>query len=119
MPAPDDTSAASDPPKTAAKKKATPKKPQGKKKPAKKKTFTPTAPKPGLSDKERRLALNAQMTELADALRDAPIEEMEAAIAQTLALHGREVPADWVTTIAEGLRRKGPTPINFGDVEPD
>jgi hypothetical protein len=74
-------------------------------------------PGPGLSDSERRAALRTQMADLARAYKDAPLEEIETAIKKTLVAHGQEVPEEWVTTIAEGLRRNGPTPINYDGVD--
>ncbi len=75
-------------------------------------------PKSDMSEAERREALREQMADLARAFKDAPIEEMEGAIKETLTAHGQEVPDAWVTTIAEGLRRNGPTPINYDGVSP-
>lgn len=75
-------------------------------------------PEPGMSQSERRAALRAQMADLTRVYKDASIEEMERAIKETLVAHGQEVPGDWVSTIAEGLRRNGPTPINYDGVRP-
>lgn len=84
----------------------------------KKSAYKVQPPKPGMSEPERRAALRAQMEDLTRAYKDASFEEMEGAIKETLLAHGQEVPDDWVTTIAEGLRRNGPTPINYDGVRP-
>ena len=90
-------------PKKGASKKAGPKKPR----------YEVRPPEPGLSEAERRRVLRAQMADLTRAYKDAPLEEMEGVIRQTLVAHGQDVPDAWVTMIAEGLRRNGPTPLNY------
>ena len=90
----------------------------GKKLANKKLAYEVRPPEPGMSESERRAALRAQMADLTRAYKDASIEEMERAIKETLVAHGQEVPGDWVSTIAEGLRRNGPTPINYDGVHP-
>ncbi len=48
------------------------------------------------------------MAQIAEEHKDGPIEDMTAPIREALVAHGRDVPDDWILTIAEGLRRHGP-----------
>jgi hypothetical protein len=69
---------------------------------------------PSPAEEDRRTPLQVQLAEITEKHRDGPVEAMVPAMRDALSAAGRDVPDDWILAIAESLREKGPTPLNFG-----